>query len=160
MSLLVRAEVAPSDIPYVPNLINRAQRALKEAVEEVGKEIETKGRADIAAAGSFGARWTEGFTVQVLAGGDYADLDVTEDVPYWTVFQFGATIQGRPLLFFKPTKAVGGLTGMGNNMPMLISKHSVTIPKKFHLIEIATEEAEKVPLLFQQKIKEAGPAAD
>jgi hypothetical protein len=73
------------------------------------------------------------------------------------VFQYGATIVGRPLLYFVPTKAVGGLQGKA--LPEVISKHAVTIPKKFHLIEISQAEAAKVPLLFRANMKAAKEAA-
>ena len=130
-----------------------ANEALLEAVENVATEIEAKGHADITGAGNFGGRWTEAFNAKVTAGeGGAVHLDVTMTIPYWTVFQFGATIHGKPLLYFTPTKAVGGLKGMAGNLPAVISKHSVTIPKKFHLIEIATAEAEQVPLLFRRKL--------
>ena len=81
------------------------------------------------------------------------------DHQWWKTFQYGVTIIGKPLLFFKPTKAVGGLAGREGNMPLVISKHQVTIPKKFHLIEIAQAESERVPLLFRQKLGAAKEAA-
>jgi hypothetical protein len=131
-----------------------ASKALLDVVKAVAGEIEGKGRADIAQAGNFGGRWTSGFKAAVDGSGEDVRLDVTEDVAYWPVFQFGATITGRPLLYFKPTQAVGGLAGFAV-LPTVISKHSVTIPKKFHLIEISQAEAERVPLLFAQALKSA-----
>lgn len=136
-----------------------AGRALTEAVEEVAIEIETKGRADISQAGNFGGSWTEGFKAVASGGAASATLDVTMDHQWWRTFQYGVTIQGRPLLYFTPTKAVGGLKGMAT-LPAVISKHSVTIPKKFHLIEIAQAEAERVPLLFRQKLHAAKSGAE
>jgi hypothetical protein len=138
-----------------------ANEALLEAVENVATEIEAKGHGDITGAGNFGSRWTEAFKAKVSVGGDAVKLDVTMTVPYWTVFQFGKVIHGKPLLYFAPTKAVGGLLGM-STLPTVISKHSVTIPKKFHLIEIAEAEAKQVPLLFRRKLGAAheGAGAD
>lgn len=152
MGLLVKADVS-GDV-HAPNLSGLVDRALHEAVEEAAASILEKGRADISAAGNFGARWTEGLKANVSGDGDGVNLTVTEDVPYWTVFQFGAVITGKPLLFFKPNQPPAGLP-QGAPLPKVISKHSVTIPKKFHLIEIANAEAEKVPLLFQQKLAES-----
>jgi hypothetical protein len=137
-----------------------ADEALLEAVENVATEIEAKGHADISQAGNFGGRWTDAFKATVSGDGGEVKLDVTMTVPYWTVFQFGKVIKGRPLLYFKPTKAVGGLKGMEGALPAVISKHEVTIPKKFHLIEIAQAEAARVPLLFKQKLGAAKEAAE
>jgi hypothetical protein len=157
----VRAYVAGGlvgkTVRSVQSFSKLARDALREAVAEVAETIESKGRADIGAAGNFGGRWTSGFKASVSEGGGNVRLDVTEDVSYWTVFQFGATITGKPLLYFKPTQAVGGL--QGKTLPSLISKHAVSIPKKFHLIEISQEEAAKIPLLFRQNIKVAKEAA-
>lgn len=126
-----------------------AEGALLDAAKEVAETIQSKGRADMSAAGNFGS-WTSAFTATADGDGGSVEIDVEMTHPFWQVFQYGATIVGKPLLYFKPTKAVGGLAG--KPLPLLISKHSVTIPKKFHLIEIATTEAEATPLLFKQKL--------
>jgi hypothetical protein len=126
-----------------------AEGALLDAAKEVAETIQSKGRADIAAGGNFGS-WTSSFTATADGSDGSVAIDVEMTHPFWEVFQYGATIVGKPLLYFKPTKAVGALAGKA--LPLLISKHSVTIPKKFHLIEIATAEAEAVPLLFKQKL--------
>jgi hypothetical protein len=158
----VRAYVAGDQVGKtvrsVQSFSRMARDALREAAADAAESIEGKGRADIGAAGNFGGRWTSGFNATVSEGGGNVKIDVTEAVPYWTVFQYGATIVGKPLLYFKPTQAVGGLTGK-DPLPLVISKHAVSIPKKFHLIEISAAEAAKVPLLFRQNMKAAKAAA-
>jgi hypothetical protein len=153
----VSGEQVGKTVRSVQSFSRMARDALREAAAEAADEIESKGRSDITAAGNFGGRWTSGFNAKVSEGGGNVKIDVTEAVPYWTVFQYGATIVGRPLLYFVPTKAVGGLEGKA--LPAVISKHAVTIPKKFHLIEISQAEAAKVPLLFRANMKAAKEAA-
>lgn len=84
-------------------------------------------------------------------------------VPYWTVFQFGKVIQGRPLLWIPLSFATDAQGVMARDYPgplfrvdragkapllmtnvgkraeaKYFGKESVRIPKKFHLIEICT----------------------
>lgn len=155
---VTRGQAADPSLAFA-RFMRAASDALTEAVENVATEIEAKGHADISQAGNFGGSWTSGFIATVSAGERSVTLDVTMAHQFWQVFQYGATIKGRPLLYFKPTKAVGGLAGREGNMPVVISKHQVTIPKLFHLIEISTTEAERVPLLFKQKLGAAKEAA-
>lgn len=153
MGLLVRAVVS-GKLRGPGAMVGMAENALRSAVEQAAAAIQEKGRANITGAGNFGSRWTEGFEAKVSSSNGEVTLKVTEAVPYWTVFQFGKVIQGKPLLFFAPNKAPAGLA-VGAALPKVISKHSVTIPKKFNLIEIAKEEAARVPLLFKASLGEA-----
>lgn len=147
-SLLVRA-MASGDVKAPGEMRGQARATLRAAVEEAAQNILAKGRADIAGAGNFGGRWTAGLKAAVTDSESEVTLTVTHDVPYWTVFQNGKTILGKPLLFFAPTKPPAGLRP-GAPLPPVIAKKSVTIPKKFHLVEIAKEEADKVPSIFKQ----------
>jgi hypothetical protein len=62
-----------------------------------------KARADIAKAGKFGGRWTDGFQGKVTEGGGFIRVSFTmpKDPPmkYWRVFQNGAIIRGKPMLW-------------------------------------------------------------
>jgi hypothetical protein len=129
----------------VDKVDHKVAQAMSSTAANTAQAIQEKGREDIGRAGNFGARWTDGFVAEVEDdhAGDIT-ITATMGVQYWKVFQYGAIIQGKPLLYFKPTKAVGGLAGMEGNMPEVISKHSVSIPKKFHLIEVAEQEAGKI----------------
>lgn len=151
MGDLIVKSVASADFKSLKSKGDEAHKAMIEAVSEAGASAVAKGRADISSAGNFGSRWLTGLQYHVEDGSEKITLEVTEAVPYWTVFQHGKTIQGKPLLFFKPTVMPAGAT----TMPSVISKRSVTIPKKFHLIEIATAEAAKVPELFKEKMQQA-----
>ena len=77
----------------------RVLSSIRSAASQAAENIQTRGRLDISNAGKFGTRWTEGLTAKVTEGGGHIRVSVTEKVPYWTVFEFGATIQGKPLLW-------------------------------------------------------------
>jgi hypothetical protein len=94
-----------------PRFVRRgveARDALRESAKDAAEEIERRGRLDISRAGNFGARWTEGFHADVTEGGGHIRINVKEDVPYWTVFEYGAVIQGRPLLWIPLDMDHGG----------------------------------------------------
>ncbi|HEY1447837.1 MAG TPA: HK97 gp10 family phage protein [Caulobacteraceae bacterium] len=73
----------------------KVRAAARLAVKDMAKEIEENGRADIQAAGRFGSRWTSGFQATVTEGGGNIKVAVTEAVPYWTVFEYGADISAK-----------------------------------------------------------------
>ena len=156
---------------------DKVRTALRAGAKDAASEIETKGRADIRNAGNFGSRWTDGFNAKVTEGGGNIRISVTEDVPYWTVFQFGKVIQGKPLLFipfsfasdakgknardygplFRVTRKSDGLVMLlapgKPAQPKYFGKASVTIPKKFHLIEIARDVAKKMGAFYAKRFK-------
>lgn len=122
--------------------------SMKEAADAASKAILDRGRADISGAGRFGARWTEGLTSTIEEEPpSKVTITVREAVPYWTVFQYGKVIHGKPLLYFKPDRPIfyRGKT----TMPAVISVRSVTIPKKFHLVEICHDVAGQLGQLYR-----------
>jgi hypothetical protein len=145
--------------------------AINQTAAQAAEEIETEGRADIGSAGNFGKRWTEGFTAQVGQGGGNIRISVNEEVPYWRVFQFGATIQGKPLLWiplsfaddaqgisakdypgplFRVDRKVGApLLMTTGGQAKYFGKESVKIPKKFHLIEIVKGVARRMNDIYR-----------
>ncbi len=132
----------------------RVLEATRGAAQDAAKEIVSQGRADIAGAGNFGSRWTSGFNSTVTEGGGNVRIATTMEVPYWTVFQFGKVISGKPLLWIplSGTDAVGKyardypgqlfrVDRKDGKAPLLMipgkpaqaryfGKSSVTIPKK------------------------------
>jgi hypothetical protein len=129
--------------------------------------IEQQGRADISQAGKFGARWTQGFTAQVTETKETVVITVRESQPFWQVFQYGKVIRGRPLLWiplpgvspeargdFFQTSRRGNLLlfkkeSGGGITPLRVAKESVTIPKKFHLVEIVREVSQRMGQLYK-----------
>lgn len=147
------------------------RRAMRLTAQEVANEIMQDGREDIASSGNFGQRWTDGFKARVSEGGGRILITTSMAVPYWRVFQHGATIQGNPLLWIPLswTDAVGKsardygqplfrVDRKSGGAPLLLSfdgqpKYSghvsVEIPKKFHLLEICAQVART----FKQKYR-------
>jgi len=156
---------------------DRVRSAVRGAAEDTAEEIETKGRLDISQAGKFGDRWTEGLHADVTEGGGNVRISVKHDVPYWRVFQFGAIIRGKPLLWIPLSfasdaqgvrardypgrlfrvdrlgKAPLLMTPGKPAQPKYFGKESVTIPKKFHLIEISRAAARKVKDFYSTRFK-------
>jgi hypothetical protein len=156
---------------------DRVREAARDAARDMAEEIEFEGEGDIESAGNFGSQWTEGLHATVTEGGGNIKIDVTEDVPYWHVFQYGAIIHGKPLLwiplsFAKDAQGIRArdypgmlfrvdrqgkapllLTPGKPAQPKYFGKASVTIPKKFHLIEIARGVARRARDFYSERFK-------
>lgn len=156
-------------------LINTAARG---AAQDVVDYIVPLARQDISRAGRFGTRWTNGFQGKVTEGGGNIKVTFTEKVPYWRVFEFGAVIRGRPLLwiplsFAKDAQGIRArdypgklfrVDRKGGKSPLLMKsghpaqpkyfgKESVRIPKKFHLREIIRDGSKKLRLFYSERVK-------
>lgn len=159
--------------------MQRMRSAQRGAARDVVDYVETRGRANIAGAGRFGKRWTGGFIGRVVGRGrDDVDIVFTMKVPYWRVFQDGATISGRPLLWiplsfakqaqgkrardypgklFRVDRKSGKaplLLGGTPPTPKYFGIASVRIPKKFRLVEIAREGAKKLGQFYKEHMKD------
>lgn len=156
----------------------RVLKARRETAQDVVADVVPRARADIRRAGKFGPRWTEGFRGKVTEGGGFVRVSFTQAVPYWKVFQFGAVIRGKPMLWiplsfatdakgksakdfpgrlFRVNRRVGAsLLMMAGRpaQPKYFGKTSVRIPKKFRTIEIIREGAAKMPAFFKKHMKE------
>lgn len=155
------------------------REAMRVTAREAAVEIKTEGDTDIRSAGNFSKRWTDAFKVDVGEGGGNIRLTVTMEVPYWRVFQHGATIQGKPLLWIPLSFASDAKGVMARDYPAPLfrvdrksgapllmtpgspaqakyfGKESVTIPKKFHLIEIAQRVAKRLRTLYRANLRKA-----
>lgn len=152
-----------------------AQRAAGAAAVRAANEIQTRGRADIAAGGNFGsARWQSGFRAVTRARGRDFTIEVTSQVPYFMVFELGATIRGKPMLwiplsFAKDAQGVmardfpGGLFRVdrkSGGAPLLLSivtgepkyfgKESVRIPRKFHIRTIISDVSHQLADFYKR----------
>lgn len=157
---------------------DRVRAAARAAALDAAADIEEQGAADIKDAGNFGSRWTSGFKATVGEGGGNIKIAVTEDVPYWRVFQYGAVIHGKPLLWIPMSFAADAqgvnasdYPGMlfrvdrkADGLPLLLTpgkpaqvkyfgKASVTIPKKFHLLEITRNVARNMRDYYNARFK-------
>jgi hypothetical protein len=141
------------------------------AMRQAEKAILVQGRQDIQEAGNFGARWTEGLTSEIDDQETSITLTVKHEVPYWSVFQTGKLIRGKPLLWiplpgvdpnergdFFQTSKKGNLLLFKRDgrdiTPLRVAKEEVYIPKKFHLVEICRDVAGTLGQLY--KLYQAG----
>ncbi len=167
---------------FKASMVKRGKQinAAADAAAQFGAaEIQKRGRINIINAGNFGTRWIEGFTATVARGGSFLLIRVQQAVKYWRVFQYGNITRGRPLLWIplsfatdakgvmardfpgklfrvdRPGKAPL-LLEAGSGEPKYFGKESVTIPKKFRLIEIAAEVSRELPKYYRRAMREIG----
>lgn len=155
-------------------LVNAAARG---AAQDVVDYVVPIARQNITQAGKFGSRWTNGFQGKVTEGGGNIKVTFIEKVPYWRVFEFGAVIHGRPLLWiplsfatdaqgvkardypgklFRVDRKHGAPLLMAPGkpaQPKYFGKTSVRIPKKFHLRDIIRDGAKKLKLFYSERVK-------
>lgn len=120
--------------------------AVRGAANEVAEQSVKEGRHDITTSGNFGQRWTSGLNSTVTEGGGSIRVALTHDISYFMVHQKGATIRGRPWLYFKPTP------GFVKGDPELIRKRMVIIPKRFHVLEVARDVARRFPEFYRKRL--------
>ena len=152
--------------------------SLNETVQIAAAQIVARGRTDIAAGGNFGSpRWQTGLHATVTQGGGNRKITVRHDVSYWRVFEFGAVIRGKPMLWIPLSFALDALkvrardfrgrlfrvdrkrgapllmASMGRGAPAqakYFGKRSVTSPKKFHLRAIIRQVSREMPGYFKR----------
>lgn len=156
----------------------RIEKALAAAADQLAENILQEGRSDISGAGNFGARWTEGLTADVDGTSTLRTITLRQAVPYWRVFQYGAVIEGKPLLWiplsytglkvrardfpgrlFRVDRKSGGvplLMSVDDKQAKYTGHESVTIPKKFHLVEIARAQSKTMGALFRLELATSG----
>jgi hypothetical protein len=164
---------------------SKIHAAAKSAAEDTVDYVVPRARDDISSAGKFGSKWTGGFKGKVTQGGGFIKVSFTmggdPPVAYWRVFEEGATIHGKPLLwiplsFATDAKGVSAKDYPGKlfrvdrksgaaplllaagkpAVPKYFGKESVTIPKKFHLTEIVQDGAKQLKLFFVERMKSDG----
>jgi hypothetical protein len=136
---------------------DRFGQAVATATNMIASMIQDEARADIKSAGRFGDDWTSALTVQADGPGK---ITLTLDHEGADLFQEGGTVEGSPLLWLpiSGTDAEGIraadypgqlfsvnsaksthplLFSMTDKAPKYFGIEAVTIPKKFHLEEVA-----------------------
>ena len=174
------------DQPRWLKLIRDKQRpvatAAVAALRETAANAVQEGRQNIAGAGKFGPSWQQGLqyrTVDAVEGGEpslQAKAIIFHRMGIAGVFEHGATIEGKPLLWL-PTdpgappasrsgKRLVSATVRGRPMlfdardrardrkPLYIGVPSVRIPKKWRIIEIVKERAKELGALFIKNFKD------
>lgn len=152
--------------------------------ETTAENILTRGRSDIAGAGKFGGRWVSGLQAKVTRGGGNIRLAVSHNVKYFMIFEKGATIAGKPLLWLPIGGGGGGggkpvfardfpgrlfkiesksgkplLMDAVNKTPRYVGLQSVRIPRKFHIRDIIRQEASRMKEVYKAKFSGAATTA-
>jgi len=177
--LYFNERVGPKFVKAITKNKNIRLAAVRGAAQDVASEIESEGRDNISNAGNFGQRWTQGLHVKVTEGGGNIRIAVSHDlanVGFW-VHQNGAIIRGKPLLWiplsfaddaqglrardfpgglFRVDRKKGGaplLLSVADGQPKYSGHESVTIPKRFRIIEIAKEQMRKMKDFYNQRVR-------
>jgi hypothetical protein len=157
-------------------------KAAVEALNEVATEAVIEGRQNIAGAGKFGATWQSGLqyrTQDAETGGEpslQAKAIIFHRFGIAGVFEHGATIEGKPLLWIPTTPGAPPASRSGKKLvsatlrgqpvlfdagdpardrkPLYIGVPSVRIPKKFRITEIVKEHAQQLGQLFLKHFKD------
>lgn len=155
----------------------RIRNTIADTLREASEIILRRGRADIQAGIKATQRWTGGLHADVDLTSSRSTISISHDVPYWTIFQFGGVINGKPLLWiplsfagdakgvmardfpgglFRVDRKNGGaplLLSRADRRPKYFGKASVTIPKKFHILEIGREVARQLREIYSRNFR-------
>jgi len=150
------------------------------AAQDVVDYVVPKVRSDIAKSGKFKGHWLSDFTGKITEGGGFIRVSFTHADFRWRVFEYGAVIHGKPLLWiplsfakdaqgirardypgrlFRVDRKSGGaplLLGGNPATPKFFGKASVTIPKKWHMTQIIGEGATKMKTFYNARMKSNG----
>lgn len=155
---------------------DRITRTVAATMRDAREEILKRGRADIRAGGKFRKRWTDALHADPVQTSTASIINVFHTIPYFNVFEFGATIRGKPLLwiplkFASDAKGVrargypGGLfrVDRSGKAPLLLSiatkkpkyfgKSQVKIPRKFHIRTIAAEVSRQLKVFYSRHFR-------
>jgi hypothetical protein len=152
--------------------------ALREAADDAVDE----GRSNIAGAGRFGPSWQQGLKRRMKdtrEGGEpslQAKAIIFHKFGFAGVFEHGATIQGKPLLWIPTTEGGPAASRSGKKLvsatvrgrpmlfdakdkdrhrkPLYIGVPSVRIPKKWRITEIVKKNAARIGELFLKHFKD------
>jgi len=149
-------------------------RAAGKAANQAASQMQTGLRNDIASAGKFGGKWIDGLTTQVVNNPPNLSITVTHSIPFASIFDTGAVITGKPLLWIplsytgltvKASQFGGGLVRVnrGGKPPLLISTEdhkpkyvgvaSVTLKKLFHFSAVIDKVMSGFDALFAAAMK-------
>ena len=139
------------------NLGNVVREAMKEAADEVADFILFRGAEDIEEAGRFGSQWTDALHADVTETQRTVRVEASMQpqgppVTFWRVFEYGATISAKNPTGYMTFPIDTGEGG--DNAFRWVRVPEVTIPKKFHLEEIAKEEASHAGEVFERILDE------
>jgi hypothetical protein len=152
------------------------------ALRETAANAVQEGRSNIAGAGQFGGAWQSGLqyrTTGAEEGGEpslQARAIIFHRFGIAGVFEHGATIEGKPLLWIPTERGAPPASRSGKKLtsatirgqpmlfdandrardrkPLYIGVPSVRIPKKWRITEIVKEHAARIAMLFIKHFKD------
>lgn len=115
------------------------QEAATAAVKEAAETAVQEGQADIAASGRFGSKWVKGLKYKFYKSDPRnpkvsAAALVYHKNPMTGVFEYGATIEGKPLLW----------------LPIENNAHGVRTPKRYRGRLVSVNVKGRPPMLFDK----------
>lgn len=168
-------KVGPQFKAKVLAFSEKQKTALNQATRKAADQIEYQGRANIGAGGNFkSTRWQGGFRAVVSFTKEGARIRVTHAVSYWRVFEYGARILGKPLLWiplsfgnarqgtrakdypgqlFRVDRPGKAPLLLDKNGPQYFGKESVTIPKKWDLRGIVRTVARQMNQFYREAMR-------
>lgn len=151
-------------------LKDRIDNAMVAAANMAASMIEDEARADIAAGGNFGSRWTEGLHVTVTPGTRNMQISMTHDIEYAGIFETGGKISGKPLMWIgitgtdadrvpvsqygdqlfsaKSARGTPLLFSVSDHQPKYFGIATVDMPPKWHLTDIQLRVMQNFRALF------------
>ena len=175
------------DTPKWVKMIREKQYPIAEAAVAALRDVAAmsvqEGRADIAAAGNFKGDWQARLQYRVFdatdeSGGPSLNARAVIFHRYGIagVFEYGATMHGRPLIWIPTTRGAPPARKSGKRLvsatvrgqpmlfdandrnrqrkPLYVGVKQVTVPKTFHVTEIAKANWEKLGALFYLHLKD------
>jgi hypothetical protein len=160
---------------HVKRYSERMVIATQVAARRAAENIEREGRANIRAGGDFGSsRWQNGFRALVsFVSRVRISVRITHSVRYWRVFEFGATIRGKPMLWIPLSFARDAIGKRARDFPgklfrkapllmtneggraaaKYFGKTSVRIPRKWRLRDIVRREQKRLGLYYREALR-------
>jgi hypothetical protein len=134
MKMSVKADKA--NLQAFANVQRKFRQAAQSAIKDAAAEAVTQGRSQIGAAG-FSSRWQKGLVSKSLKGKpDQPAQLIFHRIGFFTVFERGATISGKPLLWLP----------VEENLPA-----SVHSPKQYRGGKLVSATIGGTPFLFSPK---------
>ena len=151
------------------------------ALRETADDAVEEGRDNIAGSGDFGPKWQRGLQRRIIGASEGGEPSLQAKAIIFHksglagVFEHGATIQGKPLLWIPTTKGAPRASRSGKKLvsatvrgqpvlfdagdhdrhrkPLYVGVPSVRIPKKWRIVEIVEKHAARLGELFLQHFK-------
>lgn len=163
--------IKPEVDETIKEIKQRVKQAAETSAEQFAEDVLQEGRADIAAAGNFTGEWISGFNYKITGESGVKTIVFSHKKRLWRIFQSGATITGKPLLWIPvepggprardfPGRLFQVKGRRKRDTPLLMSAEDrqvkyigvkkVVIRRRFHLLKIIRDEAKKLRQRFRE----------